>query len=206
MAGLGVEGGSTLAQNLGSSSALGPSAAGPAPAAASTGKSFWDALLGDTKAKKIATAASLGAGLLGNYIQSRQIDKATQAQVDAANRALALQQNIYQQQRADLAPYRGLGSGAAQFLSQGLGLPAATDTTIPAFQPAAPMQQAQRNPNSPATTPVPAANYTGQQAVPRSMAGLGDGGLVNMVSPDGRPARVPQAQVQAALAAGGRLA
>jgi hypothetical protein len=51
---------------------------------------------------------------------------------------------------------------------------------------------------------APAAAPT--QAAPRgTVASLGDG-FVNMVSPDGRPARVPQAQVQSALAAGGRMA
>ncbi len=185
-------GGATLAGNLGSASAL-PSAGG--------GMGFWDTILGKTTADKVGTIANLG----GNLLQSRQVNNAVNAQTDAANRALDLQGNIYQQQRADLAPYRGLGSGAAGMLAQGVGLPPAQDTTIPAFQQP---QMAQRSPNGP-QQPIPAANYTGQQAVPRSLGSLGGGGmdgLVNMVTPDGRPARVPQGMVQQAIAAGGKVA
>jgi hypothetical protein len=177
--------------------------------------SWWKDLLGiGSKADAVRTAA----GLAGNYLQSRQVDKAVQAQVDAANKALDLQKNIYQQQRSDLAPYRNVGSSSISELSRLVGLPASSDTTTPYFQQQAQAansavpQNAQRDPNNPATTPVPAGNYTGGQAVPRNpstLAGLAptdQAGLVNMVSPDGRPARVPSAQVQSALAAGGRMA
>ncbi len=160
---------------------------------------LWDAL----GVGNVRDAVSTGLNLAGNVLQSRQVSNATRAQTDAANRALDLQSNIYQQQRADLAPYRGLGTGAAQLLSRGVGLQTASDTTIPAFQQqpmgngpqvsAQMAQAAQRNPNA-------------YQAVPRSLASLGGDGFVNMLTPDGRPARVPQAQVRQALAAGGRMA
>jgi hypothetical protein len=163
--------------------------------------SWWKDLLGiGTKAQAARTVANLA----GNYLQSRQVDKAVQAQVDAANKALDLQSNIYQQQRADLAPARNLLAPAASELSRLTGLPAATDTTTPYFQ-----QQGQAN-----TLASLSAQQTQNrmppaapsQAAPRgTVASLGDG-FVNMVSPDGRPARVPQAQVNAALQAGGRMA
>ncbi len=196
-----LEGGKTLASNLGSSSAI--NGAGPAPAAAS-GNSFWDSILGKSKNQKIATGLGLGLGALGNYLQSRQVDKAVQAQVDAAQKALDLQSNIYQQQRSDLAPYRNVGSASIGELSRLMGLPAGSDTTTPYFQQQAQAQQAAAQQNQQTQNRAPAAAPT--QAVPRgTVASLGDG-FVNMVSPDGRPARVPQAQVQSALAAGGRMA
>jgi hypothetical protein len=158
-----------------------------------------------SKSAAVRTAANLA----GNYLQSRQVDKAVQAQVDAANKALDLQSNIYQQQRADLAPARNLLAPAASELSRLTGLPAATDTTTPYFQ-----QQGQANTLASLSAQQtqnrqPPAAPT--QAVPRSatIAGLAptdQAGMVNMLSPDGRPARVPQSQVQSALAAGGRMA
>ncbi len=178
--------------------------------------SFWDKVLGKSTADKVMTGLQLGGGLAGSLIQSHQADKATQAQVDAANKALALQSNIYQQQRADLAPYRNAGASSLSALTYGLGLDPSksADTTTPYFRQQfdaennAVPQNAQRNPNSPTTQPIPAGNYTGGQAQPRvsSLAGTAPDGTVAMMSPDGRQARVPQNQVQAALAAGGRLA
>ena len=151
-----------------------------------------------------ADAIRTGANLAGNYLQSRQVDKAVQAQVDAANKALDLQSNIYQQQRSDLAPYRNVGSASIGELSRLMGLPAGSDTTTPYFQQQAASQQATAQQNQQTQNRAPAAAPT--PAVPRgTVASLGDG-FVNMVSPDGRPARVPQAQVQSALAAGGRMA
>ncbi len=224
-------GGTTLAANLGGAGALGAggagaTAAGTGGALASTGttgvmsgypsagaginsaaagagtSSWWKDLLGISSK---ADAARTAANLAGNYLQSRQVDKAVQAQVDAANKALDLQSNVYQQQRADLAPYRNVGSASIGELSRLVGLPAGSDTTTPYFQQQAAAQQATAQQNQQAQNRQPPAAPS--QAVPRggTISGLGDG-FVNMVSPDGRPARVPQAQVNAALQAGGRMA
>ncbi len=175
-------------------------ATGGATGAAGT-SSWWKDLLGiGSKSAAVRTAANLA----GNYLQSRQVDKAVQAQVDAANKALDLQSNVYQQQRADLAPYRNVGSASIGELSRLMGLPAGSDTTTPYFQQQAAAQQATAQQNQQAQNRQPPAAPT--QAAPRgTISGLGDG-FVNMVSPDGRPARVPQAQVNAALQAGGRMA
>jgi hypothetical protein len=212
-----LEGGATLAANLGGAGALGAGgAAAGAGAAASTASQFWDKVFGPTTADKIMSGLGMAGGLAGSLIQSNQADKATKAQQEAAAKALELQSNIYQQQRADLAPYRQAGASSLSALTYGLGLdPSKTaDTTTPYFQQQFAAQQnqvpqnAQRNPGSPTTQPIPAGNYTGGQAVPRvsSLAATGQDGTVSMMSPDGRQARVPQNQVQAALAAGGRLA
>ncbi len=178
---------------------------------------FWDKIFGKTAADKALTAGQIGANLAGSIIQSRQASKAAEAEQAAAEKALALQSNIYQQQRADLAPYRNAGSSSLSALTYGLGLDPSksADTTTPYFQQQAQAQNnavpqnAQRNPNSPATQPIQAGNYTGGTAVPRtSLTALSSpsSGMVAMRSPDGRPAQVPQNQVQAALAAGGSLA
>jgi len=202
-------GGATLAANLGGAGALGAGGAGLAAPAAAAGGSFWKDLLGVGSAGDVLRT---GANLAGNYLQSRQIDKATQAQVDAANKALELQRRIYEQQRSDLSPYRNIGSSSVSELSRLMGLPAASDTTTPFFQPqggsgapAAPLVTGPTGAPAPHQTNPNNAPVVGQ-AVPRTLSGLAGDGMVNMVSPDGRPARVPQNQVQAALAAGGRMA
>jgi len=191
-------------------------AEGGTAAAAAANPSIWDKIFGKSTADKVMSGLGMAGGLAGSLIQSNQADKATKAQQEAAAKALELQSNIYQQQRADLAPYRQAGASSLSALTYGLGLdPSKTaDTTTPYFnqqaqaQNNAVPQNAQRNPGSPTTQPIPAGNYTGGQAVPRvsSLAPTGQDGTVAMMSPDGRQARVPQNQVQAALAAGGRLA
>lgn len=170
--------------------------------AGSTQSSFWGKVLGSNP---IGAAVDIGANLLGNVIQSRQTDKAVQAQIDAANKALDLQKNVYLQQRSDLMPYADMGRGAIGDMGRMTGTTAVSAPTRDYF---ADDRQAVRSPGGTPTT-VPAENYTGGPgtAVPRgSLASLGTSGTVNMLTPDGRPARVPQAQVQAALQAGGRLA
>jgi hypothetical protein len=210
-----LEGGATLAANLGGAGALGAGGAAAGTAAAAN-TSIWDKIFGKSTADKIMSGLGMAGGLAGSLIQSNQADKATKAQQEAAAKALELQSNIYQQQRADLAPYRQAGASSLSALTYGLGLDPSKqgDTTTPYFQQQgqalnnAVPQNAQRNPGSPTTQPIPAGNYTGGQAVPRvsSLAPTAGDGTVSMMSPDGRQARVPQNQVQAALAAGGRLA
>jgi hypothetical protein len=200
-----LEGGATLAANLGGAGALGAGGAAAGTAgAASTASQFWDKVLGKSKADKILTGVGLAGNLAGKLYQGHQIDKATQAQIDAANKALELQKQVYGQQRADLAPYRNIGSGAVNLLTLGMGITPGADTTTPYFQ-----QQAQQNTAAAAPPPQRSTTPTPGQAVPRdaSLSTLSQQpGLVNMVSPDGRPARVPQNQVQAAIQAGGRMA
>ena len=179
-----------------------PGGGGGGPAADLTKSSIWKKVLGGGLVSK---AVDIGANLLGNEIQSRQTSKAVEAQVDAANRALELQKNVYLQQRSDLMPYADMGRGAIGDMGRMTGT---TPVSAPTRDYFADDRQAVRSPGGTPTT-VPAANYTGGPgtAVPRgSLATLGTTGTVNMLTPDGRPARVPQAQVQAALQAGGRLA
>ena len=66
---------------------------------------------------------SAGAGLAGAAIQSHQTGKAVDAQKDASEQALALQKDIYNQQVANLSPWRNTGAAAITTLGGLLGLP-----------------------------------------------------------------------------------
>src|SRR5215510_3564837 len=72
----------------------------------------------------ILGGASLGAGLYGASKQSGAAREATEAQAQSAREALALQRDIYQQTRSDLAPYTGAGTQGLTALTSFLGLPA----------------------------------------------------------------------------------
>ena len=176
-----------------------------AAGSAGGGMGLWDSILGKTTADKIAT----GLNLAGNVLQSRQVSKATQAQVDAANRALDLQRDIYTQQRSDLAGFADVGRGAISDMGRMTGTTPISAPTHPQFQmPSATGQPPMLGPNG---SPAPHdgnpnnAPVTGTAVSRGSLASLG-GDFVNMTTPDGRPARVPANQVQAALAAGGKVA
>ncbi len=182
-------GGATVGANLGAASAL--------PAAATGGGVTAGGIFKSLLPKDNAGWAALGANVLGNVIQSRQVDKATQAQVDAANKALELQSNVYQQQRSDLAPYRASGNGALSLLNLGMGISPQDTPTLPAFQQ--PAQTPQRG----------ATDQAGQTAIPRSLSTLGQpqaGGTVNMIAPNGMRASIPQDQVQHYTQMGARVA
>lgn len=53
-----------------------------------------------------------GASILGGVLGGKGAKKAANAQVDAANKALDLQKQMYDQSRADLAPWRDAGGQA----------------------------------------------------------------------------------------------
>lgn len=61
--------------------------------------------------------AVVGSAVIGGISQSYAASKGADAQTDAANKAIALQQNQYAQTRSDLAPYRDIGGKAATDLS-----------------------------------------------------------------------------------------
>ena len=77
----------------------------------------------------IAPAIIAGVGALVDWFgakkQSDASEQATEAQTAAGTQALALQKQIYEQQRADLAPWRTQGSQAMTTLGSLMGLPAA---------------------------------------------------------------------------------
>lgn len=90
---------------------------------------FWSALAGiGTSIAGVVTGQpeliGAGIGLIGSGVQSDQVSKAANAQEAAAKQALGIQQQVYNQQQQNLAPYMSLGVGAAGNLQKLLGLPA----------------------------------------------------------------------------------
>lgn len=61
-------------------------------------------------------------GLLGAGSQKKAVKKATQAQVDALNRGIDVQNQQFQQTRSDFAPYREAGTAALPQILDILGL------------------------------------------------------------------------------------
>lgn len=74
----------------------------------------------------LSTAVSAGAGLLGGFMQSSAASSAAKSQERAAQIAAQTQKQMYDQTRADLAPYRDIGSYAGTQLQNRL-----TDLTSP---------------------------------------------------------------------------
>jgi len=69
-----------------------------------------------------AELASVAGPVLGGLLGSRSAKKAAKQQQEAAQQGLAAQKEMYEQSRADLAPYRGTGAAANSRLSYLLGL------------------------------------------------------------------------------------
>lgn len=81
--------------------------------------------------------AVLGGAQVGSTINSAdQAGKAAKAQETAANNAIGLQRDIYNQNRADSAPWRETGSNALKMLADSLGVngPDAASAAGGAFQ------------------------------------------------------------------------
>lgn len=68
-------------------------------------------------------AATVGAAVVGGAISSNAAGKASDAQSESAANADATQRYMYDQTRADQAPYREAGVAANNLLAQYLGLP-----------------------------------------------------------------------------------
>ena len=69
-----------------------------------------------SKAGDLASYLSAGSNVLGGYMQANAINRASDAQLAAADKAVALQEAMYNQQRADIAPWRTAGEmGLAQY-------------------------------------------------------------------------------------------
>jgi len=111
----------------------------------------------------VATAI-VGSAVIGGISQSYAASKAADAQKEAANNAIALQQQQYQQTRSDLSPYRQIGQTASDQLTSRMG-----ELTSPIIMDQATLEK----------TPGYQFNLTqGQRAVTNSAAarGLGSSG------------------------------
>lgn len=83
------------------------------------------------------TAAILGTtvgsqvfGFLGAGQQAGATTEAAQIQANTAQKSLDFAQQVYEQKRADLAPYRTFGAGAMQGLGYLSGIAPGADTTV----------------------------------------------------------------------------
>lgn len=92
----------------------------------------------------VATAV-VGSAVIGGISQSYAASKAADAQTNASNKAIAFQQNQYDQTRTDLAPYRTIGGQSADQLTSRMGdltSPTALpefDNTLPTFDNSLPI-------------------------------------------------------------------
>jgi hypothetical protein len=69
-----------------------------------------------SKAGDLASYLGAGSNVLGGFMQANAINRASAAQQAAADKAVALQEAMYNQQRADIAPWRTAGEmGLAQY-------------------------------------------------------------------------------------------
>src|SRR5262252_3390165 len=105
--------------------------------------------------------ASAAGGVASSAIQAHAAGKAAQQQQQAADRALALQQQMYQQTRSDLAPYMGAGNQGLTSLTSLLGVGGGPQAGMSGPPP--PLGQG-------ATVLLRAPDGT-QQAVPAALAG-----------------------------------
>jgi len=74
-------------------------------------------------------------GLAGSMMQSSAAGDAADAQAAAANNAAAVQKQIYNQNRDDLAPYRSTGYGANSMLAALMGIPVDRQTLMAQLLP-----------------------------------------------------------------------
>lgn len=139
----------------------GMAAASPTIAASST-PAVLSGLNWGTLASKLVP---LGLQGFGSFMGSRAANNAAQQQMDAANKALAFSEGIYNDQKANQQPFIGMGHSAVNTLGGLMGL-----------TPAAPVSQ-------PRT-----AQPTGGP-----LGGIGQGVL--MQAPDGSTRQIPQDQV-----------
>lgn len=132
--------------------------------------------------------------------QHKAANKAEKAQVGAANQARDLQGAVYQQQRADLSPYRATGNAALTRLSGLLGVTPQDTPMVPqmqqALQPQAPAAPSAPSPGLPAS--VGGMNPAGQFAGQVNASGK----ATALRGPDGSIRVVPNEQVEHFLAKG----
>jgi hypothetical protein len=149
------------------------------------------------------TAASAGAGVAEAAIKGHQTGKAVDAQTNAANKALAVQQQVYGNQQQAAAPYQQAGQQTLGHLGQMAAQPAAQ------FNPSN-YSQGVPKPNLPQmpSQQMPSLGALGQppgQSMP-GMAPGGQGDTVTIQTQDGRVLQgFPRAKVQEAMQRGAKV-
>ncbi len=165
----------------------------------------------------LGPAASLG----GAAISANSNTEAAKIQAAEADKALALQKQIYDTTRGDLGPYRDIGGAAVGQLGYGLGLPGYESGKAPAQPtpspfsnpvvggPGASQSQIQPGTRTVTNTPGSMSNATGSGNTinPYFTAGqqAAGGGMVTVKAPNGSVGQIPANRLNEALAAGGQV-
>lgn len=144
------------------------------------------------------TAGSAIMKLFGAKKSADAAKKAAEIQAQSTREALNLQQQLFQQSRADLAPYRDSGVSALAAGQQLMGLsPTAAPSMVPLSQIGT-VQPGQRGPLPPGATP---SGYAVNRGTVPGLPG-GPGSMVLLRAPNGQTKPVPADQVQYYLARG----
>ncbi len=151
------------------------------------------------------TAATAGTQIAGAALQNRAAGKAVDAQTEASNKALALQQQMYQQQQQSTQPYQQLGQTALGRLG---AMPQNTAQFNPSnYSQGAPIQQPGQSPfgmsggQPPTMQPMggqfPSGSLSGAQPpTGQSFGGGMNEPMVKIQAPDGMVREFPQSQAR----------
>jgi hypothetical protein len=140
------------------------------------------------------------ASLVGAKMQSNAAKKAAAVQTDYGNRALDLQKQMYEQDRADQQPYRNIGYGALNTLGSMMG--PKFNQGGGGFQPSMGGGGGGFSFNGPPSPSSPMGGGGGFMGGPRPggsgqtpMASGSGGGMVLMQAPNGQTKQIPREQV-----------
>jgi hypothetical protein len=182
-----------------------------------------------TTAAIIGLAVGAGSQVASSAIQAHQTGKAVDAQTEAANKALALQQQQYQQARTDAAPYQALGQSTLGRLGQMAAQPQAQFNPSNYFggAPTSTYQQSeQARMGTPSQSSMPSLGMGGASGALQGLGGMAapgqmqsgpmpgqqqiaagaQGDTVTIQTPDGRTLQgFPRAKVSEAMQRGARV-
>jgi hypothetical protein len=166
-----------------------------------------------------------GVNLIAAKMQANAANKATDAQTASSDKAAQVLKEMYEQERADLAPYRAIGLGGLGQLSAGMGYtidPKTFDPTQASAPPKNPAPYVVPGAKDASGNPFPGAS-TGPQEVPTPKAtpmgrnGLssvgalstgsgptGPSGTITVMAPNGEVRACTPEVAERALAAGAR--
>ena len=113
---------------------------------------------------------SAGAQIYGAHKASSAANKAADQQVAATDKGLALQQQIYNEQKAGMQPYAQFGQQALGSLGSLMGFAPLPAGAVPPMTPQE-AAVAGNDPNNPASARETITNTTGEYAVPRNTLG-----------------------------------
>jgi hypothetical protein len=181
----------------------------------------------------IAVPAIIGGGaaLGGAAISAHAAGSASRQQQQAADKALALEGRIYDEQKARLQPYMQAGSESLNRLMQGYwnnqpygmtaqpgGIPVGASAYSQAMGAPTGAYRAAQGPPASAYVGAPASSYAGPMGAYQAAMGApasvnagqvgqmqAGGDMVMMQGPDGSTRAIPRANVQAAMQRGARV-